>query len=104
MQTAIAKLLELGQLPPETTEDIALIQRWEATLATVSIPVNVAEAEVLCTLFGPDGCFGGAWTLLHLIETATDLSTEYLTHLPNNEWVDLLLVGRENAKKFGNLP
>ena len=102
MQTAIKQLRELGPLPPESTEDIALIQRWQDALALVSRPVNASEAEVLCTLFGPDDCFGLAWSLVHLIETATDLSDEYLTQLPPNKWIDQLRVSRENAKKFGN--
>ena len=103
MQIAIEQLRKLGPLPPESTDDIELIQRWQDTLALVASPVTTSEAEVLCVLFGADSCFGGAWTLLHLIETANDLSTEYLKNLPTNEWVDLLLVGRENAKKFGNV-
>jgi hypothetical protein len=102
VQIAIKQLRELGPLPPESTEDIELIQRWQDTLALVSRPVNASEAEILCTLFGSDSCFGGAWSLVHLIETATDLSDEYLTQLPPNEWIGLLRVGRENAKKFGN--
>lgn len=101
MQTAIEQLRTLGPLPPESTEDIDLIQRWQDTLALVSSPVDTSEAQVLCTLFGPDGCFGLAWSLVHLIETATDLSDEYLAQLPPNEWIHSLLVARKNAKKFG---
>ena len=71
-------------------------------LAQVSSPVNASEAAILCTLFGSDSCFGLAWSLVHLIETATDLSDEYLTQLLPNDWIDQLRVSRENAKKFGN--
>ena len=102
MRTAIEELRALGPLPPESTEDIALIQRWQDMLALVPSPVNTSEAKILCTLFGSDSCFGLAWSLVHLIETANDLSVEYLTHLPRNEWIDLLRVGHKNAKKFGN--
>lgn len=101
MQTAIEQLRTLGPLPPESTEDIELIQRWQDMLALVASPVTTSEAQVLCKLFGPDGCFGLAWSLVHLIETATDLPDEYLTQLPPNEWIDSLLIARRNAKKFG---
>ena len=103
MQTAIEQLKQLGPLPPESTDDFVLIQRWQDTLARVSTPLDASEAEILCTLFGPDGCFGAAWSLVHLIETASDLTDEYLTRLPPNEWIDLLQTRRENAKQFGIL-
>ena len=102
VQTAIETLRALGSLPPESTEDIVLVQQWQDTLTLVSRPVSASEAEILCMLFGRDGRFSLAWSLVHLIETANDLSDEFLSRLPLNEWIVLLLVGRENAKKFGN--
>ena len=102
MPTATEQLKQLGPLPPESTDDVALIQRWQDTLSQVATPVDASEAEILCTLFGPDGCFGLAWSLVHLIETATDVSDDYLTQFPPNEWIDLLRGRRENAKNFAN--
>ncbi len=99
MQASIQKLLELGPLPSESTTDIALLQQWQDTLATVTIPLDVSEAEALCRLFGPDGCFGLAWAVVKLIETSSDLSDEYLAALPPTEWRDLLTVRRANARK-----
>jgi hypothetical protein len=50
--------------------------------------VSGEEAGALARLFGPDDCFGLAWTLVHLIESAP----EYLDHLPvhENEWISRL--------------
>ena len=103
MQTAIEQLKQLGPLPAESTDDVALIQRWQDIVERVATPVDVPEAEILSTLFGSDDCFGAAWSLVHLIETASDLTDEYLIQLPPNEWIDLLRIRRENAKKFGIL-
>ncbi|MDK0517676.1 hypothetical protein [Streptomyces sp. ML-6] len=46
------------------------IDRRERQLRTISRPVTSEEAAALATCFGPDDCYGVAWTLVHLIETA----------------------------------
>ena len=99
MQPAIRRLQQLGPLPPESTNDIGLIQQWQDVLATVIPPLCMAEAQALCKLFGPDGCFGLAWSLIPLIESATGLSDEYLATLPVGEWSELLITRRKNAAR-----
>ncbi|MYY81512.1 hypothetical protein GT044_09620 [Streptomyces sp. SID335] len=65
MQTFVAD----GPLPDwDATEEE--IDRRERRLAAISHPVTHEEAAALATCFGPDDCYGLAWTLLHLIETA----------------------------------
>ena len=49
------------------------------------------EAKLLLGSFGPDDCFGLAWTLLHLIETAP--GARHLVVEPSatdNEWIQSL--------------
>jgi hypothetical protein len=46
------------------------MQAFKSQLSKVQIPVTDKEACAMVRLFGPDDCFGLAWTLLHLIETA----------------------------------
>ncbi|WP_344624577.1 hypothetical protein [Kitasatospora arboriphila] len=57
-----------GPLPDgnSTAEEI---DRRCAQLRAVSAPVTSEEAAALAACFGPDDCYGVAWTLLHLVET-----------------------------------
>lgn len=66
----VEQLLNLGQLPSSEGADEASLDRWGAALNAIVPPVNDEEARALVELFGPDECFGAAWSLLHLIETA----------------------------------
>ncbi|MEW2417824.1 hypothetical protein AB0953_29475 [Streptomyces sp. NPDC046866] len=52
---------------PAPAEDI---DRRERQLTAISRRVTSEEAAALATCFGPDDCYGVAWTLVHLIETA----------------------------------
>ncbi|MFJ9360804.1 hypothetical protein [Streptomyces mirabilis] len=45
------------------------IERQDGQLRVISRPVTGEEAKALVPCFGPDDCYGVAWTLLHLIET-----------------------------------
>ncbi|MFI9120604.1 hypothetical protein ACIGW0_14580 [Streptomyces bikiniensis] len=48
------------------------IDRRVRQLDAISKPVTAEEARALVSCFGPDDCYGVAWSLLHLIETAPD--------------------------------
>ncbi|MFE4666992.1 hypothetical protein ACFRI7_22285 [Streptomyces sp. NPDC056716] len=45
------------------------IDRRDRQLRAICGPVTGEEAKALVSCFGPDDCYGVAWTLLHLIET-----------------------------------
>jgi hypothetical protein len=45
------------------------IDRLIQQLNAIPKPVTGEEARALVSCFGPDDCYGVAWTLLHLIET-----------------------------------
>jgi hypothetical protein len=66
------------------------LEQYEQLLLSIQKPVTDEEARALIGLFGADGCFGLAWTLLHLIETAPNWPEP--EDLPNseNEWVQML--------------
>ena len=74
------------------------LEERERLLDAIPRPVSNDEAIVLAGLFGPDDCFGLAWTLLHLIETAP--GWPLLDRLPTveNRWIALL---RERASQEG---
>ncbi|MEU9858510.1 hypothetical protein [Streptomyces sp. NPDC047974] len=62
------------------------IGRRVRQLEAIARPVTGEEARALVACFGPDDCYGVAWSLLHLIETA---SCPVLTADPGpeaNEW------------------
>jgi hypothetical protein len=48
------------------------------------------EARALATAFGPDECFGLAWTLLHLIETAPSPVVRQQPPEGASEWIRLI--------------
>ncbi len=45
------------------------IDRRVRQLEAIAPPVTGEEARALVACFGPDDCYGVAWTLLHLVET-----------------------------------
>jgi hypothetical protein len=46
------------------------LEEYHRRLESIAKPVSDDEAEALLGLFGPDDCFGLAWTLVHLVESA----------------------------------
>jgi hypothetical protein len=54
------------------------IDRRDRQLRAIHGPVTGEEAKALASCFGPDDCYGVAWSLLHLIETGPNpvLTTE----------------------------
>jgi hypothetical protein len=89
-------LARAGRLPAEdaAVEDVQAAQRL---LESVASPVTDDEARILVALFGPDDCYGLAWTLLHLIETAPNaLAADYSAE-SENAWVHLLIRRQQQA-------
>jgi len=90
MQDAINALLRLESLPSSATATVSTVQTFEEQLSKVKAPVTEEEACALVQLFGPDDCFGLAWILLHLIETAPGWPIESALHGQEGEWIDRL--------------
>ena len=70
MRQEVQELASLGPFPDCETAEEEQLKRYETLLSRMTTPVSDAEARCLVRLFGPDDCYGLAWTLLHLIETA----------------------------------
>jgi len=94
MQQAISALLVIGPLPSSEAAAVPTIQAFEEQLSKVQTPITDEEACALVKLFGPDDCFGLAWTLLHLIETAPNWPIESALVGLEGDWIDHL---RERA-------
>lgn len=97
LRLEVQRLVELGPLPgtdsavagPET------FKKYERLMGAVQAPITDDEAEALLHLFGPDDCFGLAWTLVQLIETSPRWPRMELIATSENTWIALL---RERAR------
>ncbi len=72
----VERLVRLGALPAESNAEMSKVEEFQRALEVIAAPVSTEEASHLMTVFGPDDCFGLAWTLLHLIESAPELPTD----------------------------
>jgi hypothetical protein len=88
-QSAVLELEKLGRLPCSSSPDIEIIEKFQSLLTQVRKPVSDDDARILVQLFGPDDCFGLAWTLLHLIETSYGWPLQDCLK-GSSEWVKLL--------------
>jgi len=89
LRPEVLHFLALGPLPPSQATD-AEIEQFEQALAQIEAPLTVAEAKALLSSFGPDDCFGLAWSLVHLIESApVPVATGPLPESAD-DWVRLL--------------
>jgi hypothetical protein len=70
MSKEVQELVNMGPLPDCETVAEEQLKMYESLLRRVTPPVSNDEARSLVRLFGPDDCYGLAWTLLHLIESA----------------------------------
>ncbi|MES2355252.1 MAG: hypothetical protein V4568_12805 [Pseudomonadota bacterium] len=96
----IAALSALGPLPSEQGADPVLLQKYDKLYRAIARPVTDEEARVLTKLFGSDGCFGLASSLLHLIETAPGWPLLDCFDNLDNEWIVEL---RDRAIRSGYL-
>lgn len=100
MRPEIKRLLLLGPLPSEDDASVEKLQLMECELRSISKPVTNDEARALVTLFGPDDCFGAAWSILHLIETAPGWPLPDCLVDHENDWIKTL---RDRAIRGGVL-
>jgi hypothetical protein len=90
MQAAIQRLVQVGPFPRSNVATTPILRELETLLAEVQTPVTDDEARALVRLFGPDDCFGLAWSLLHLVETSPDWPIDDALDGLSGEWIDRL--------------
>ena len=83
----IEEMSALGPLPSEDSRDVELMKKYDKFYRAITMPVTDEEARVLVKLFGHDGGFGLAPSLMHLIETAPGWPLEDCLRDQDNEWV-----------------
>lgn len=98
MQPAIKELVMIGPLPSSVNPDVVKLEKIQTLLAKIEQPISNDDARVLVNLFGSDDCFGLAWTLLHIIETAPDWPLNDVLDKTTNEWTNRLKQRASRAK------
>ncbi|MEW1827459.1 hypothetical protein [Streptomyces sp. NPDC088196] len=68
MRPEVRAFVAEGPLPDSDASEEEIDGRVRQ-LDAIGKPVTGEEARALVARFGPDDCYGVAWTLLHLIET-----------------------------------
>lgn len=93
MRPAVVSLLKLGRLPDEGSAAVAQLQEYESALAAVTPPVSDQEALALLSVFpsSDHSCFGLAWSVLHLVETAPGWPIPEASLHRANPWVNNVL-------------
>ena len=86
MRDEVARLIALGPLPGSSSDE-EVIRAHEGALAEVRAPVSTEEARAMLSCFGTDDCYGLAWTLLHLVESAPVSPLERAPDAGSNEWL-----------------
>jgi len=87
LRPEVERLVLLGSLPAEAGAVVSKIEEFQRALEAIAPSVSTEEAERLTTVFGPDDCFGLAWALLHLIESAPELPLRSEPPSDANEWI-----------------
>jgi hypothetical protein len=77
------------------------IDRRSGQLDAIGSPVTGEEAKALVACFGPDDCYGVAWTLLHLIETGPNPVLPADPGPDANEWHQRIYARAVNGGLIG---
>lgn len=95
--------VSMGPLPDEASATEEQVNKLGEAIDKITPPVSREEAELLMTSFGaPDTCFGLAWAILHLIETAPGgpmLDAEPPDDA--NYWIKYMWIRIENGRRWG---
>jgi hypothetical protein len=86
VRTEVQELQKLGPLPSEDEAEVPQLERIEELYRAIARPITDDEARILVELFGPDGCYGVAFSFIHLIETAPGWPLKDCLEQLNNEW------------------
>jgi hypothetical protein len=97
----VREFIDMGPIPDSDSATEEQLDRLGAAINKITRPITREEAELLVTAFGPDECYGLAWTLLHLIETAPgNAPVETEPPAEANEWVRRLWERAERGRQL----
>lgn len=87
MRPEIKRLILIGRFPSEPEGQNQRLEQIDGILRSLKKPVSDDEARALAKLFGPDDCFGLAWSLLHLVESAPSWPLKDVVRADNSIWI-----------------
>ena len=93
----ILDLIAAGPLPDSSIATEADLDARSKIIEEIQPPLTNEEAAVILELIGPDECFGLAWSLLHLIETAPELPRAPRHLLARSEWLRSTWIGPQET-------
>ncbi|MBT2442868.1 hypothetical protein J7E93_22725 [Streptomyces sp. ISL-36] len=96
----VHEFMRLGPLPSEeddSEEGDEAFEELTNALHAIEKPVTDEEAQLLLGAFGDDECFGLAWTLLHLVESAPTAPVTAEPPEGSNEWIERLWIRYRNT-------
>ncbi|MEU9994721.1 hypothetical protein [Streptomyces sp. NPDC050848] len=96
MRPEVQTFIADGPLPDEDATEEEL-ERRDEQLRAIGRPVTGEEAKALVSCFGPDDCYGIAWSLLHLIETGPNPVLASDPGPDANEWHQRLYLRAVNG-------
>ncbi|MFE2839248.1 hypothetical protein [Streptomyces mirabilis] len=96
MRPEVQTFVADGPLPDWDSSEEEVDRRYDQLCAIVR-PVTGEEAKALVSCFGPDDCYGVAWTLLHLIETGPNPVLATDPGPDANEWHQRLYLRAMNG-------
>lgn len=93
MRTAVTELVALGRLPEEAAASVPVLESFERAIQRVEPPLSDEEALGLLSVFplGEASCFGLAWSVVHLVESAPGWPMPQARLQGSNPWVRSLL-------------
>ncbi|WP_328488067.1 hypothetical protein [Streptomyces zaomyceticus] len=96
MRTEVQTFVAEGPLPDWGGSEEE-IDRRDRQLRAIARPVTGEEARALVSCFGPDDCYGVAWSLLHLIESGPNPVLATDPGPDSNEWHQRLYLRAVNG-------
>lgn len=91
MQDSVREIIRLGRLPSIESADASILEKYQNLLMRIETPVTDEEAAGLVKILGADDCFGLAWTLIHIIETAPGWPLHDAFIGVDSDWVETIM-------------
>lgn len=101
MRQSVRSFVAAGVLPDEHSGADEIRVR-EEQLAAITPPLTEKEARAMLTCFGPDDCYGLAWTMVHLIESC---GTDIVDEMPSEHvlpWLYMLWNRQQVGRGLGD--
>ena len=87
IRAEVSAFVQLVPLPKSRDAGQEQIKKLEEALNKITPPISREEAIALATVFGPDDCFGLAWSVVHLIEsTPGEIPLDEIPQ-SENQWI-----------------